>query len=203
MPNFDKTVPFDPGYSDIAFSFPMHMDYVLGQYRKVKNNNQKKFMLMQLEKQIIDVIEKATSFYLGCILWGGYISFRFKDTPKEIEGNRTSEYIENSEGEWDSAAEVKYIKKFISSFERDCQYLLKRKSKLSENIMPILDSYEEFVDLNGNFVETKSTSDVKVPKVVEHFSNYNEQKLDVLCDLIYKVIENKKIEALLEIGFYE
>ena len=69
--------------------------------------------------------------------------------------------------------------------------------------MPILDSYEEFVELNGNFVETKSTSDVKVPKVVEHFSNYNEQKLDVLCDLIYKVIENKKIEALLEIGFYE
>lgn len=203
MKNFEKSVPFDPGYSPISFSFTEQINYLTAPFVTAKAMHQKKFQFMQLEKKAIDLVNKATAFYLGCILWGGFIHFRFKDNPKPIEDNNTLELSKEEQENLDCAFEVKNILAFIELFERDCKYYLKRSANVPQKISEILNSYVEFSEINKNFLKIKTTEDIKIPKSISHFSKLDEKKLDKLCDKIFETIETKKIESLLDIGFYK
>ena len=118
MTNFENTVPFDPGYSKISFSFLSNIDYVMGDYYQLKNINQKKFKLSHLEISILSMISKSAAFYLGCQLWGGFLSSKFKDGPKEISGNYSANLSGAEIDELDYAIETKYILEFIENFGR-------------------------------------------------------------------------------------
>ncbi len=200
---FEKTVPFDPGYSDIAFSFANEMNFLTQTYFKLKNPNQKRFELMKIEKSVVEIINKATSFYLGCMLWGGFIHFRFKNSPLEITGNNIECLSEEEKENFDCAYVVKDMLEFIKMFDRDCKYYLKHSARVGINVINILNDYIEFAELNGNFLETKTTADVKLPQSFMHFDSMSEQKLDELCEKIYSVIESKDIGKILDIGYFE
>lgn len=201
--NFDKTVPFDPGYSPLSFSFMENIAYVTGDYNQLKAIHQKKFKLSQLEPAIIDLINKNAAFYLGCMLWGGFLSSRFKDSPKEITGNHTLKLSDEAKKTLDCAEETKFSLQYIEFFDKDCKYYLKKPAKVSDFVKEILNNYNEFAQINNNFINVKMTSDIKLPKALAHFSKLTNEQLDELRTKIKEVIDSGKIEKLLDIGFYK
>lgn len=203
MEKFKNNVPFDPGYSKISFSFLEQISYLTEPYRQTKIANQKKFQLGRLESSILELINKSTSFYLGCMLWGGFINSRFKNEPKEITGNNTLDMSKEELAGLDCGAEAKIILQYIEGFDRDCKYFLNKPAKLHALVKEILENYIEFAQLNNNFINIKRTDEIKLPKAFEHFKTLTNEQLDALCDKIYATIEAGKIEALLEIGFYQ
>jgi hypothetical protein len=203
MDKFEKGVPFDPGYSQYSYSFPENIDYITQEYTQLKALHQKKFKLSLIEPTIIDLIKKCTAFYLGCILWGGFIHYRFKDNPKEIIGNNTKGLTEEELKELDCAEETKFMLKYIEQFDKDCKYFLRRPAKVPVLINEILKSYNEFVELNNNFVNTDQTNEIKLPQAFGHFKNLTDNQLDSLYLQISQAIETGKIEDLLEVGFYK
>lgn len=200
--NFDKKVPFDPGFSPLSFSFIENMAGLKQDYDRQRANHQKKFWLTKMEPKIVELIEKCASFYLGCILWGGFIHCRFKNDPKEISGNTTEKLSAEEQKDLDCAIESKAMILYIESLNRDLKYFLNRPVKIPVFIEEILENYIEFASLNNNFIGTKTTDQIKLPKAVEHFENLSNEQLDLLCEKIYTTINSGKIEQLLEIGFY-
>ena len=203
MQKFDKTVPFDPGYSKISFSFGQQISYIMGAYAQLKTPHQKKFQLMKLEAAILELINKSTAFHLGCMLWGGFLHSRFKIEPKEILRDGSVDLEEREIVEQECAAESKLILEFIYNFDKDCKYFLKKPAKISPFISEILNSYIEFAQINQNFTKVKTTADVKLPKALSHFDKLTNEQLDLLCEKIYSTIELGKMENLLELGFYK
>lgn len=199
MREFKESVPFDPGYSSLSFSFMGNMIIAMQEYNALRTPHQKKFWLMKSENSLIEFIEKSTAFYLGCILWGSYIHYRFKDEPKKITGNNTEGLSEEELKDFDCASEVKAILEYIKTFDRDCKYFLKHPAKIKPEIISILNNYVEFAQINNNFIGITKTSDIKIPKTYENFSKLSNEKLDKLKEEIYSVIESKKIENLLDI----
>jgi len=202
MHDFDKTVPFDPGYSKISFSFGQEISYIMGSYAQLKAPHQKKFQLSKLEPSILELINKSTAFYLGCMFWGGFIHCRFKNEPKEIMRDSTVTLTEREMAEQDCAIEAKLILDFIYNFDKDCKYFLKKPAKVPAFNSEVLNSYIEFAQINQNFAKVKTTADVKLPKAFAHFEKLTNEQLDSLSEKIYEAIELGKIEKLLELGFY-
>ena len=202
MHTFNETVPFDPGFSALSFSFIGNAAILSQDFSKQKSNNQKKFWLIKNEAIIVDLINKSSAFYLGCILWGGFLSNKFKNNPKKITGNTTENMTKEDLDSLDCAVEAKFILKYINNFNRDFKYFLGRNSKVSDFITEILDSYIEFADINNNFVNLKTTNEINIPKVISHFETLSDSDLDVLCDKIYDCINSRKIENLLNLEFY-
>lgn len=196
------TVPFDPGYSKISFSFMASINDLTQEFQHLKTMHQKKFKLSQLEPKIIDMIIKSTSFYLGCILWGGFLHSKYKNNPKEISGNYTLSLSTEEQKEVDCTKETRFTAEYIKLFNRDCKYYLNKTAKIPEIINEILTSYDEFAQLNKNFIGVRKTSDIKLPACIAHFEKLTDKQLDELYDKIQHVIATKKIEELLNIGFY-
>lgn len=201
MHKFDKTVPFDPGYSKISFSFIENIDVAELEYSKLKANHQKKFWVVKNEPMIIDLIEKSSAFYLGCMLWGGFIHARFKDAPKEIVGNNTENLSAEELKDFDCAIEAKVMLNYIKKLDRDCKYFLNRPAKLSAKFVTILENYVQFASLNNDFIGVKTTDQIKLPDLVKNFENLSENKLDEIREKIYACIESAKIENLVEIDY--
>lgn len=201
--DFHKTVPFDPGYSPLSFSFMENIAYVTGDYNQLKAMHQKKFKLSQLEPAILDLISKNASFYLGCMLWGGFLSSRFKDAPKEISGNHTLKLSDEAKASLDCADEAKFSLQYIEFFDKDCKYYLKKPAKVSDFVKEILNNYIEFAQINDNFINVTKTSDIKLPKAFSHFDKLTSKQLDELREKIKEVIAAGKIEKLLDIGVYK
>lgn len=202
MPNFDKTVPFDPGYSKISFSFIENISYLTNTYNQLKAPHQKKFQLSRIESSILELISKSSAFYLGCMLWGGFLAARFKADPKELVGNNTEGLSEEELKNVDCGAESRIILDYLQIFDKDCKYFLGRPAKNSSFTKEILESYIEFASINNNFIKMKKTDEIKLPKALEHFKNLTNEQLDALCKKIYSIIDSGKIETLLELGFY-
>ena len=202
MDRFKKGVPFDPGYSKHTVSFIENIVYLTGEYINLKDIHKKKFKLSLMEPVIIKLINKCSAFYLGCILWGGYIYYRFEDNPKEILGNNTQNLTEDELRELDCAKETKYILKYIEQFDKDCKYFLRKAANVQDSIIEILNNYNEFVELNTNFINIDKTSDVRLPQALDHFKNLTDEQLDNLYFQILDVIESGNLENILKIGFY-
>lgn len=203
MNNFEKSIPFDPGFSKLSFSFVENIEFAKQSFLSIKAPHQKKFWLMNNESKIIDFINKTTAFYLGCILWGGLVHFRFNNPPREISDNTALTLTDEEKKEINCTKEVRVVLDYIENFDRDCKYFLKRQSKISPSIKEILNSYIEFAQINENFINARKTDDIKVPQAIKHFEGLSKEELDSLCEKIYKTIEAQKIEDLLEIGFYK
>lgn len=203
MRNFDQSVPFDPGFAPMTFSFIEQIKTTQNCYATLKNNFQKKLWLPQAEPQVMKMINLSTAFYLGCILWGGFIHYRFQENPKEISGNNTIGLSEQELQDLDCAVDVKALLEYIKTFDRDCKYFLKRSMKVPPFIKEVLENYIEFAQINNNFININKTDEIKLPKALEHFKNLSNEQLDDLCEKIYSAIESEQIQDLLELGFYK
>lgn len=201
MHKFDKTVPFDPGFSKISFSFIENIEVAEIEYSRLKANHQRKFWLAKNEQTIVEFIEKSSAFYLGCMLWGGYIHCRFKDSPKLIEGNNIEKRSEEELKDFDCAVEAKAMLEYIKRLNRDCKYILNRAAKISPQIAVVLENYVQFASLNINFISITSTEQIKLPELVKSFEELSPEKLDAICEKVYACIDSGKIESLLGINY--
>ena len=202
MKKFEASVPFDPGYSSLSFSFIENISFLTQDYSQSKTPHQKKFKLVQLEPKILELINKSAAFYLGCMLWGGTIKAYFKDSPKEITGNHTNKLDEEQKKELDCADEVKFMLEYINFFDRDCKYFLNKPAKISDSVIKILNGYVEFAQINNNFINITKTDEIKLPQSLSHFEKLTKEQLENLYDKIMEAINSGKIEKLLDIGFY-
>lgn len=203
MEKFGETVPFDPGYSKISFSFISNIEQIIREFNSLKTMQQKKFKLLRTEPKITDMLEKSVAFYLGCLLWGAFLKSRFKNEPKEISGNYTLALSMQEQFELDCAQETKFMLAFIEQFKRDCKYYLSKPARIPDFWVEILNAYDEFAVINNNFTSTKTTDDIKLPKLTEHFENLSETQLDEVCAKIEDIISSAKIERLFEIDIFK
>lgn len=204
MDQFEKGVPFDLGLSNWFISFPDYVKNNVGEPTKLKSINQIKFKLSQSEHGITKYFEKCASVFLGCMLWGGYLSAMYKDNPKEILNNPV---LDLSDEEFEKreyySNEPTYIIEYLNDFDRKCRFYLKRPFKINDQLIDITNNYIKFVEMNNNFRYTRSTSDIKLPDALNHFQTLTKEKLDELYILFSDIIKSDKIENLLNIGYYQ
>ncbi len=189
-------VPFDPGFSKFSTGFPVDAYDYLNQITQLKHNHQKKFAFTGLEKQLVPIIKLCACFYLGCILWGVYLSVKYKNDNREISGNLILEMPDEEKKNLDNN-EIDIIVNFIEKFEKSAKFYLNRSSRISPELMQYLNIYKEFAIINDNFKNLKYTCEIKLPEQVEHFLNLNENQIDELKYKIDEAINSENPEILL------
>lgn len=202
MKQFETSVPFDPGYSKFAISFPKDIYEVLDQVKTLKPAHRQKFQVTSIESYMLKSINQIAGIHLGCILWGALISNYFKDNPKEIADNPALNKTEKEPEDTNYNEEADFILEFIEFFDKTCKYYLKKPFRIKPEAIEIIKSYREFIDLNQNFNNTRCTNEIKLPESVSHFSELSQEKLENLYQKISAILNSDKIDDILEIGFY-
>ncbi len=199
MPNFEKSVPFDPGFGTNVYDLRENVEAVAFEISKYKSPHQKKYYYSRFEPALTNIINNNSGFYLGCILWGAYIKYRFMDSPKEISGNPYIGVNEEQLKGINFTQNIDFLIEYLPKFDKDCKYFLGKPSGADKNLMKILENYREFVLLNNGFLRTTNTSDVKIPKDFEYLAEKSPDELDEIYDKIKAVIETGKLEEILSL----
>jgi hypothetical protein len=199
MVNFEKSVPFDPGFGPNVYDIAENVQAVAFEISKYKSPHQKKFQFSRFEPVLVNLINNNAGFYLGCILWGAYIHFRFKDNPKEISDNA---YLDISDEEIiniNFTQNIDFIINYLPKFNKDCKYFLGKPSRVDKDLIKILENYREFVLLNNGFLRTTDTSNIKIPKDYNYLETMSSEELDLLYNKIEAVIKTGKLEDILNL----
>lgn len=198
-----QKVPFEPGFAEIAQSFPGDaLDY-LESIKTCKQNHQRKFAFTNLENQIVPLLKSSAAFYAGCVLWASYLYWRYKNDPREIEGNYMLTLSEEEKEQLAKNEMIDYISEFAEKLEKSAKYYLNRSSKFPADYVKYFDAYRKFAELNNHFKELKYTNEIKLPEEAAHFESFDEAKLEELKKHIDDVIIFGNLETLLETGFYK
>ncbi len=203
MNDFEKGVPFDPGWSKFSTSFIEYADFNVGNIFKLKTPNQIKFQITKHEAGLVKKAGACAAIYLGCILWGGYLKSRFKNSPKAIIDNPAEGMsVEKAEEKFAYREEPEYMIDYIEKFNKNFKRYVKRPSGIDPQVTEILKAYLEFLELNHNFAGVINTDQIQLPGVLSHFDNLSADKLDELKDKIFNIIETDNLEQVLDIGFF-
>ncbi|MBR1681197.1 hypothetical protein IJ707_05340, partial [bacterium] len=127
-------------------------------------------------------------FYLGCMLWGACLKAMGSE---KIEGNP---FIGGEYKREQSLEEINYMRDFVKKFDKDSKYYLGKPFKVDENKLKILDLYEQFIDLNGGFVNTDTTDKIQLAGKLNELS---EKEIEDINEKNQDVITNIKLEDLL------
>lgn len=195
MINFENGAPFDPGFAPYVYGFSQNAIVADYEMRKLISLHQKKFKYKMLFPQLYKLLANSIAFYQGCLMWAYYLSKKFETTPIEISGNFS---LGKSSDEYDYLAEINYIINFFEKIEKDAKYFLSKSANIPSYWKKIAGVYKEFLELNGNFVKTSKTNDIKLPKIL------NEAKLE-LDEILQKIeysIKKGAIEKLLEVEIF-
>lgn len=192
--DFEKEVPFDPGFSPMVVHFSSNMEAVLGVIKQLKSPHQKKFKFKMLYPQIFKLFENIVSFYSGCLLWASYIKNEHPN--KFISGNAF--YKQNTE-DYDFMYEVEYIIKSFEKFEKDCKYYLNTTSKIPQEWQKITEVYKKFLGINNNFFDTQKTEEILLP---DELKNFSKEEQEQNFEVIKKSIEEKNLSLLTKIEIF-
>ena len=180
-------VQFDPGFIQHISAFEPNIEYVYNTLGSCRNFNQKKMQFKMFYPKIQSLLKNYLGFYLGCILWAVYIK-NLDEKPVLNNLCFGGEYSEN-----DTLEEVDFIEKYIEQLKKDVKYYTGQNFSIDAESLNILDAYREFLKGNKGFVETKTTTDIKLPK---GFKTPSEKDLQEILDGIERVIENGKLHEL-------
>lgn len=185
--NFDDGVQFDPGFIQHISAFMPNIDYVNETLNRYRNFAQKKQQFKMFYPKIKSLLENYLGFYLGCILWAVYIK-QFEN--KELLNNICfgGEYSEE-----ETLSEVDFITNYIEQLKKDVKYYTGQNFSIDTTSINILAAYREFLKENKGFVETKTTSDIVIPK---SFKTPEQKSLDEILNKIEEVINNGRLKDL-------
>lgn len=187
-----ETVKFDPGMGDLVVDFNEFVNSVYSQLMSFRTIHQKRARFKLYVSKIEKAMENNIAFYFGCLLWAYYLVKENDKNPKEIVGNVFLNMTQEQKDDYDYLVQVNFMENYFESFERDVNYYTGQKKLIPNFWKEILNLYSEFLTLNSGFVDTKMTSDIKLPEKL--------LKLDIKEDInnvIINAIENKSLNNLL------
>lgn len=172
---------FDPGFAPHLLAFRGMVEYLYLDINRFKNLSQKKLKFRQYYKKILLGFNNNMGFYAGCIMWAAYI----KTQPEqEILGNHCLGEPYNEE---ENISETRFMMAFVEQFVKDMKYYLGETFSFDEKIINLIKLYEEFLTINKGFTNSKTNTDILLPKNIEP-KDYKET--------IEKVLETGKLEEL-------
>ncbi|OGI02558.1 MAG: hypothetical protein A2Y25_09630 [Candidatus Melainabacteria bacterium GWF2_37_15] len=192
----EEKVNFDPGFYKFSLKFPDEIPHILEELAKLKQPHQKKFEFQKLEAQVVPMIKTCAALYLGCILWGCYLYYKYKDNTKEIQDNPAKEADINPVFK----EEIDFILANLEKLDKASVYYLNRPFRIDKRMIDYFKDYREFVELNNSFRELDTTADIKIPASFAYFKDYTPEKLDELKQKIDEIIETGRVEKILELG---
>lgn len=188
------TVKFDPGMGELVVDFNEFVNEVYSQLMSFRTIHQKRARFKLYAAKIEKYMTNNIAFYYGCLLWAYYLVNENAKNPKEIVGNIFLNMPDEQKAEYDYLIQVNFMENYFDSYERDMVYYTGQKKQVPELWKQILELYTEFLTLNDGFVNTKLTSDIKLPKSLKNIKIKED-----INSLINKAIEDKSLENLLKV----
>ena len=184
-----NTIKFDPGFAPIIIDSIGQVGYTYYMFSAVKNVKIKRQNFMTVSIKLEKFLKENVSFYLGCLLWAGYICL----FDKEIEGNKLLGE-ETSEEEYTS--EINFLIDFIEKqYPRDYKYFKNKNYEPDKRYLPILKAYKEFLILNNGFVNCSRTSQVVMPSCLKKIT---QKDGELIYNKIQAAISSKNLKELLD-----
>lgn len=184
-------VLFDPGFAKHTTILSISSEYLYDSINKIKNFNQKKIKFKMVYPQILKMADNNVGFCLGCILWAIYIKNTENNTP--IEGNPC---FGDTFNESETVEEIDFSIEFFNKIKKDAKYYLGLDYEINPFYIKVLNLYREFLILNKNFVNTKTTADIEIPASLKTPS---KQDLTKIYEKIQEVIKSGKLLELTEV----
>lgn len=153
-----KSVKFDPGFAQHTTILSINLEYIYSKINSFKNFGQKKSSFKFNYNQIKRMVDNNVGFCLGSILWAVYIKSLGNF---DIEGNPCfGDTFDKDE----TCGEIDFSIEYFKQLKRDAKYYLGQDYVINPLHITILNLYKEFLLENKNFVSTKTTSDIVLPK---------------------------------------
>ena len=184
-------VMFDPGFAQHTTILSISSEYLYNSINKIKNFNQRKMKFKMLYPQILKMADNNVGFCLGCLLWAVYI--KNTENNAEIEGNPC---LGDTYNEAETVEEIDFSIEFFNKIKKDAKYYLGIDYEINPFYIKILNLYKEFLVLNSNFVNTKTTADLKLP---QSFKSPSENDLQKIYNKIQQVIKSGNLTDLTEV----
>lgn len=185
-----KSVKFDPGFAQHTTILSINLEYIYAKINSFKNFGQKKTSFKFNYNQIKKMVDNNIGFCLGSLLWAVYIK---SQGDLSIEGNPC---FGDTFDEKETCEEIEYSINFFNQLKKDTKYYLGQDYEINPVYITILNLYKEFLLANKNFVETKTTNDVVLPK---DFNIPSKQDLDLIHSKIEEVIKSGNLLDLIEV----
>ena len=185
-----KTVKFDPGFAQHTTILSISLEYIYAKINSFKNFGQKKSSFKFNYNQIKRMVENNVGFCLGSLLWAVYIK-SLGDF--NIEGNPCfGDTFDKDE----TCGEIDFSIEYFEHLTKDAKYYLGEKYETNPLYIKILELYKEFLLENKNFVNTKTTNDIVLPKDI---IIPNEDDLKTIHSKIENVIQSGNLLDLTEV----
>lgn len=185
-----ETVKFDPGYAQHTTILSISLEYIYSSLNSYKNFGQKKAKFKMLYPQIKRMVDNNVGFCLGSLLWAVYIK-SLGDI--KIEGNPCFGDTYDKE---ETCSEVDFSIEYYEQLKKDAKYYLGQDYQINPLHITILNLYKEFLTENMNFVNTKTTNDVKLP---EKFKMPSKNELLAIHSKINEVIQSGNLLDLADV----
>ena len=187
----DTDVLFDPGYSASVARVSGNVEYMYSAFASIPSLKQKKFQFSIVYPKFLKAINLNVAFYLGCMLWGVYLSSL---DDKNIINNPCL----GTDFDEDAFYEVDFLLNFIKEgLNRDVKYYLNKTYSANPSYITILEKYKEFLSENKGFINVKKTSDIKIPKSLKI---PNDNDLREVYNTILSAVEKDDLEILFKIS---
>ena len=182
-----KSVKFDPGFAQHTTILSINLEYIYSKINSFKNFGQKKSSFKFNYNQIQRMVDNNIGFCLGSILWAVYIK-SLGDLP--IEGNPCfGDTFDKDE----TCGEIDFSIEYYEQLKKDAKYYLGQNYEINPFAITILNLYKEFLLENKNFVSTKTTNDIVLPKDIKTPS---EADLSKIHEKIEEVIKSGNLLEL-------
>ncbi len=185
----EKTFLFDPGYAQHTTILSINLEYMYSMINQFRNLGQRRTQFKRFYPQIVKMVENNVGFCLGSLLWAAYI----KTQDAKIEGNPClgGEYNED-----EAVEEIDFSIEYFTQLQKDAKYYLSSNYETNPLHIKILEIYKDFLTLNKGFVNTKTTSDIKLPEAIQTPASEDAQKI---YSKIQEVIKSGKLLDLTEV----
>ncbi len=182
-----KSVKFDPGFAQHTTILSINLEYIYSKINSFKNFGQKKSSFKFNYNQIQRMVDNNIGFCLGSILWAVYIK-SLGDLP--IDGNPCfGDTFDKDE----TCGEIDFSIEYYEQLKKDAKYYLGQNYEINPLAITILNLYKKFLLENKNFVSTKTTNDIVLPKDIKTPS---EADLSKIHEKIEEVIKSGNLLEL-------
>lgn len=190
MTTENKSVLFDPGFAQYTSILSLNTEYIYASINQFKNFGQKKMKFKMIYPQLINIVDNNIGFYLGCLLWAIYI----KNNENALIQNNPC--LNGEYNEEETLKEIDYSIKYFEQLKKDAKYYLNLDYKINPDYIKTLEIYKEFITLNQGFVNTKTTSDIIIPKVLK---TPEQQDLEKIYNSIQTAVKTGELVKMFEV----